>query len=161
MIQMRLSGATEAEIARSLGVTPGFVHKELKRRLAEVRRDDKEAVDQEWALQNARYERLLNKWWPLALGQDDIRTREATESGASNEHDETRQFKATQIVLDILRRIDTIGGLIPEKPLVNINVDNRSQYVIGDAGALDTLRKLITERQERLLGLEEEEETGT
>jgi len=32
--------------------------------------------------------------------------------------------RATGIVLDILRRLDTIGGLIPEKPLIQLQQQN-------------------------------------
>jgi hypothetical protein len=34
------------------------------------------------------------------------------------------QGRATGIVLDILRRLDTIGGLIPEKPLIQLQQQN-------------------------------------
>jgi len=69
-----------------------------------VRRDDKEAVQQEYNLQRTRYERLLLRWWSQAIGSDD-----------------EQAAKATQMVLDILRRLDTIGGLIPDKPLIQFN----------------------------------------
>ena len=101
---MKMAGATETAIAEQVGVSKTQVHNDIHRRLAEVRRDDKEAVQQEYNLQRTRYERLLLRWWSQATGPDDER--------AAN---------ATRMVLDILRRLDTIGGLIPDKPLIQFN----------------------------------------
>ena len=104
VIQMKMAGETEQAIADQLGISKGQVWNDVKRRLAEVRRDDKEAVQQEYNLQRSRYERLLLRWWSQATGPDD-----------------TQAARATGIVLDILRRLDTIGGLIPDKPLIQFN----------------------------------------
>ena len=107
VLQMKMAGATEVAIAEQVGVSKTQVHNDIHRRLAEVRRDDKEAVQQEYNLQRSRYERLLLRWWSQATGPDD-----------------ERAAKATQMVLDILRRLDTIGGLIPEKPLIQLQQQN-------------------------------------
>ena len=104
VLQMKMAGATETAIAEQVGVSKTQVHNDIHRRLAEVRRDDKEAVQQEYNLQRTRYERLLLRWWSQAIGSDD-----------------EQAAKATQMVLDILRRLDTIGGLIPDKPLIQFN----------------------------------------
>ena len=104
VIQMKMAGETEQAIADQLGVSRAQVWNDVKRRLAEVRRDDKEAVQQESNLQRTRYERLLLRWWSQAIGSDD-------EQAATG----------TRMVLDILRRLDTIGGLIPDKPLIQFN----------------------------------------
>ena len=104
VIQMKMAGETEQSIADQLGVSKAQVWNDVKRRLAEVRRDDKAAVQQEYNLQRSRYERLLLRWWSQATGPDD-----------------TQAARATGIVLDILRRLDTIGGLIPDKPLIQFN----------------------------------------
>ena len=104
VLQMKMAGATETAIAEQVGVSKTQVHNDIHRRLAEVRRDDKEAVQQEYNLQRTRYERLLLRWWSQAIGSDDEQ--------AAN---------ATRMVLDILRRLDTIGGLIPDKPLIQFN----------------------------------------
>ena len=108
VIQLKMAGATEQTIADQLGVSKAQVWNDVKRRLAEVRRDDTEAVQQEYALQKSRYERLLLRWWSQATGPDD-----------------TLAARATGIVLDILRRLDSIGGLVPDKPLIQLNQDNR------------------------------------
>ena len=109
VLQMKMAGATETAIAEQVGVSKTQVHNDIHRRLSEVRRDDKEAVQQEYNLQRSRYERLLLRWWSQATGPDD-----------------ERAAKATQMVLDILRRLDTIGGLIPEKPLIQLQQQNLS-----------------------------------
>ena len=129
---MKIAGETEAQIAFKLGVSPAQVWKDVKKRLEEVRRDDRDAVEQEWALQNSRYERLLLRWWPIALGNGD------------------KAALATDKVLHILQRIDVIGGLVPEKPLIQINQDNRQVNVYGDVR--DQLRDRINSLAARIFG---------
>ena len=46
VLQMKMAGATEVAIAEQVGVSKTQVHNDIHRRLAEVRRDDKEAVQQ-------------------------------------------------------------------------------------------------------------------
>jgi uncharacterized protein (DUF433 family) len=123
VIQMKMAGETEQEIADQLGVSKAQVWNDVKRRLAEVRRDDKEAVQQEYNLQRSRYERLLLRWWSQATGPDD-----------------TQAARATGIVLDILRRLDTIGGLIPEKPLIQLQQQN---VMVGGVTFADLLREAM------------------
>ena len=103
-LQLKQSGMTYEQIAERLGVAQSQVHKDVKRRLAEVRRDDSEAVQEAYALQVSRYERLLLRWWPEAIGRDDELASLATDK-----------------VLRILRQLDIIGGLIPDKPLIQLN----------------------------------------
>ena len=54
VIQMKRAGASEAAIAEKVGVSQQQVHKDIVRRLGEVRREDKESVDRQWVLQNSR-----------------------------------------------------------------------------------------------------------
>jgi DNA-binding CsgD family transcriptional regulator len=123
VIQMKMAGETEQEIADQLGVSKAQVWNDVKRRLAEVRRDDKEAVQQEYNLQRSRYERLLLRWWSQATGSDD-----------------TQAARATGIVLDILRRLDTIGGLVPDKPLIQLQQQN---VMVGGVTFADLLREAM------------------
>ena len=76
---MKMAGATETAIAEQVGVSKTQVHNDIHRRLSEVRRDDKEAVQQEYNLQRSRYERLLLRWWSQATGPDDERAAKATQ----------------------------------------------------------------------------------
>ena len=120
---MKMAGATEQAIAEQVGVSKTQVHNDIHRRLAEVRRDDKEAVQLEYNLQRARYERLLLRWWSQAIGPAD-----------------DQSARATGIVLDILRRLDTIGGLIPEKPLIQLQQQN---LIVGGVTFADLLREAM------------------
>ena len=73
--------------------------------------------------QRSRYERLLLRWWSQATGPDD-----------------NQAAMATGIVLDILRRLDTIGGLIPEKPLIQLQQQN---VMVGGVTFADLLREAM------------------
>ena len=123
VIQMKMAGATEQAIADQVGVSKTQVHNDIHRRLSEVRRDDAEAVQQEYTLQKSRYERLLLRWWSQAIGTSD-----------------DQSAKATGIVLDILRRLDTIGGLVPDKPLIQLNQQN---VMVGGVTFADLLREAM------------------
>jgi hypothetical protein len=120
---MKMAGATEQAIADQVGVSKTQVHNDIHRRLSEVRRDDAEAVQQEYTLQKSRYERLLLRWWSQAIGTSD-----------------DQSAKATGIVLDILRRLDTIGGLVPDKPLIQLNQQN---VMVGGVTFADLLREAM------------------
>ena len=140
---MKMAGQTEQAIADQLGVSKAQVWNDVKRRLTEVRRDDVDAVEQEYTLQKSRYERLLLRWWSQATGPDD-----------------TQAAKATGIVLDILRRLDTIGGLVPDKPLIQLNQQN---VMVGGVTFADLLREAMAgqivegERGDMELAVENEE----
>ena len=123
VIQMKMAGATEQAIADQVGVSKTQVHNDIHRRLSEVRRDDAEAVQQEYTLQKSRYERLLLRWWSQAIGTSD-----------------DQSAKATGIVLDILRRLDTIGGLVPDKPSMQFNQQN---VMVGGVTFADLLREAM------------------
>ena len=128
VLQMKMAGATEQAIADRLGVSKAQVWNDVKRRLSEVRRDDVDAVKQEYTLQKARYERLLLRWWGQAVDAD-------------NE----QSAKATPIVLDILRRLDTIGGLVPEKPLIQFQQQN---VVMGGMTFADLVKGALNSANE-------------
>jgi hypothetical protein len=123
VIQLKQAGESEQAIADQLGVSKTQINNDVKRRLAEVRKSDTEAVEQEYTLQKSRYERLLLRWWSQATGPDD-----------------TQAARATGIVLDILRRLDTIGGLIPEKPLIQLQQQN---VMVGGVTFADLLREAM------------------
>ena len=125
VIQLKMAGATEQVIADQLGVSKAQVWNDVKRRLSEVRRGDVEAVEQEYNLQKTRYERLLLRWWNQAIGADD-----------------DQSARATSIVLDILRRLDTIGGLVPEKPLIQLQQQN---LLVGGMTFSDLVREALSD----------------
>jgi hypothetical protein len=123
VLQLKQAGASEQAIADQLGVSKTQINNDVKRRLAEIRKDDTEAVQQEYTLQKSRYERLLLRWWSQATGPDD-----------------TQAARATGIVLDILRRLDIIGGLIPDKPLIQLQQQN---ILVGGVTFADLLREAM------------------
>ena len=123
VLQLKQAGASEQAIADQLGVSKTQINNDVKRRLEEIRRNDTEAVEQEYTLQKSRYERLLLRWWSQATGPDD-----------------TQAARATGIVLDILRRLDTIGGLVPDKPLIQLQQQN---IMVGGVTFADLLREAM------------------
>ena len=123
VIQAKIEGRSEAAIAEQEGVAQYTIWKDIRAYLGEVRREDKEAVQAEYDLQRARYERLLLRWWSQATGPDD-----------------TPAARATGIVLDILRRLDPLGGLIPEKPLIQLQQQN---VMVGGVTFADLLREAM------------------
>ena len=126
VIQMKMGGADERQIAAKLGVSPTQVWKDVKRRLGEVRREDAEAVQQEWRLQHGRYSRLLMRWW-----------------GKAHDPADSIAGPAPDKVMQILRSIDEISGIIPDKALI----DMRSQTInmSGEGVSLMELAKMVAQ----------------
>jgi len=120
---LKQAGASEQAIADQLGVSKTQINNDVKRRLAEIKKSDTEAVEQEYTLQKSRYERLLLRWWSQAIGPDD-----------------TQAARATGVVLDILRRLDLIGGLVPDKPLIQLQQQN---LIVGGVTFADLLREAM------------------
>ena len=78
VLQLKQAGASEQAIANQLGVSKTQINNDVKRRLAEIRRSDTEAVEQEYTLQKSRYERILLRWRSQAIGPDDTQAARAT-----------------------------------------------------------------------------------
>ena len=66
--------------------------------------------------------------------------------------------RATGIVLDILRRLDTIGGLIPEKPLIQLQQQN---VMVGGVTFADLLREAMVGAGQIVEGEREVANAGT
>ena len=103
-LQLKVAGATYAQIADQTGVSIAQAYKDIRKRLGEVRRGDRETVEQEWLLQMTRLERMLLRWWPLATGADDDKAELGTNQ-----------------CLKIMGQMNKIGGLEPDKPLIQFN----------------------------------------
>ena len=101
---MKVAGATYAQIADQTGVSIAQAYKDIRKRLGEVRKGDRETVEQEWLLQMTRLERMLLRWWPLATGADDDKAELGTNQ-----------------CLKIMGQMNRIGGLEPDKPLIQFN----------------------------------------
>ncbi len=113
VIQMKLAGATERQIAAQFNVSQPQINRDVNHVLEAWAKQNMGNAAQVHALEMARYSRLLLKWWPIAIGD----TKDAPH--------------ATQIVLRILARIDAINGIVPNQPLINIDefVDARQQII--------------------------------
>ena len=73
-------------------------------------------------MQKMRYERLLLRWWNQATGAD-VDSAE----------------RASNMCLKILRQIDYIGGLIPDKPVIQLQ--QNLQFNNNGATFADLLRE--------------------
>jgi hypothetical protein len=110
MLELYKAGATERQIAETLGVDKALVHRGIKRVLGDLAEQYSGMADQIRGLQMERYTTLLSRWWSQALSGDQT---------------------ATKMVLQIMHRISEINGVIPDRPLITI--DQRSiQLTQGD-----------------------------
>ena len=110
MLELYKAGATERQIAETLGVDKALVHRGIKRVLNDLAEKYSGMADQVRGLQMERYTTLLSRWWSPALSGDQT---------------------ATKMVLQIMHRISEINGVIPDRPLISI--DQRSiQMTQGD-----------------------------
>ena len=103
MLELTKAGATERQIAETLGVDKALVHRDVARIMGELAQKYSGVADEVRGLQMERYSTLLGRWWPVALTGDEA---------------------ATKMVLQIMHRISEINGVIPDKPLITI--DQRS-----------------------------------
>ena len=100
MLELFKAGASERQIAETLGVDKALVHRGIKRVLNDLAEKYSDMADQIRGLQMERYTTLLSRWWPQALTGDET---------------------ATKMVLQIMHRISEINGVIPDKPLISID----------------------------------------
>lgn len=89
VLQLKIGGISLDAISKIVGVAKSQVHKDLKKRLSELAKSDKEGADEMRALQLARYERLLVPLWPLVI-----------QLGMANEE---RRAKGEDNVSDVVR----------------------------------------------------------
>jgi len=106
MLELAKAGATERQIADTLGVARSLVHREIKRVLGDLAQAASHTADSVRALQMERYTTLLSRWWPQALNGD---------------------LEATKMVMSVMHRISEINGVIPKEPLISI--DQRSIHL--------------------------------
>ena len=124
MLELTKAGHSEKKIAEQLGVAKSLVNREMKRLLGDLARSATKTADLVRALQMERYEALLSRYWLLAMQGD---------------------AAAALMVLKIMKQIDKINGIIPDRPLISM-VDNRSklQVKIGDDDPRVVLDGLIS-----------------
>ena len=119
MLELTKGGATERQIAQTLGVSRGLVHREIKRVLEELARTHSGTADDVRLMQMERYVSLLARWWPLAISGDE---------------------RATNMVLRIMSRIDQINGIIPNEPLISMT---NQTLQLGEGIGLMELAKVV------------------
>ena len=118
-LELFKGGATEKQIAETLGVSKGLVHRDIKRVLSDLAKMASRTADSVRAMQMERYTSLLSRWWLRAMNGD---------------------AEATRMVLSIMARIDVVNGIIPDKPMI----DMRTQTIqVGDGLGLMELAKVI------------------
>ena len=119
MLELTKAGRTEAQIAEELGVAKSLVNRDVRRVLGELARAATRTADAVRALQMERYVALLSRWWERAMDAD---------------------AEATTMVLRIMRQIDIINGIIPDRPLI----DMRTQTIqVGEGMGLMELARFI------------------
>ena len=121
MLELTKAGRTEKEIAEALGVAKSLVNRDVKRVLGDLARSATRTADAVRALQMERYLALLSRWWLLAMQGD---------------------AEATRMVLAIMARIDTINGIIPDRPLIDMSVTQTIQA--GEGMGLMELARFIS-----------------
>jgi hypothetical protein len=120
MLELTKAGRTEKEIAKALGVAKSLVNRDVKRVLGELARSATRTADAVRALQMERYVSLLSRWWLSAMQGN---------------------AEATLMVLKIMKQIDIINGIIPDRPLI----DMRTQTIqVGEGMGLMELARFIS-----------------
>ena len=110
MLELTKAGRTEREIAEELGVARSLVNRDVKRVLGELAQSATRTADTVRALQMERYVALLARWWERAMDAD---------------------AEATTMVLRIMRQIDVINGIIPDRPLIDMSINQTVQVGAG------------------------------
>lgn len=105
MLNMKIAGASERQIAEQEGISHGLVNKDIRKILEDLARDNAGGADKIRALQMERLNALLMRHWPMAMQADG---------------------PATDRCLKILDRINAINGVIPDKPLINMAIEQTS-----------------------------------
>lgn len=119
MLELTKAGASERQIAESLGVSRGLVHREVKRVLGDLAKAHDRSANIVRALQMERYLTMLSRWWQQALAGDET---------------------ASNMVLRIMARIDIINGIIPDKPLIDMRTQT---LLIGEGIGLMELARVV------------------
>ncbi len=108
ILEMKLAGATERQIAEREGISHGLVNRDVQKILGDMAKQNVGNADQMRALQMERYNALLLRQWQLAMAGDK---------------------DAITIVLRLLDRINQINGIIPDRPLINMSLEQNMMAI--------------------------------
>ena len=95
-----LAGASERQIAEQEGVSRSLIHRDKKKVLEELAKQHIGMADEVRSVQMERYNQLMLRWWQRAMQGD---------------------MDATNIILRIMKEINVINGVIPDRPLFALN----------------------------------------
>lgn len=100
ILQATLAGASERQIAEQEGVARSLVHRDKKKVLEDLAKAHEGLADEVRSVQMERYNQLLLRHWQNAMSGDG---------------------RATDLVLRIMKEINVICGVIPDKPMFTLN----------------------------------------
>ena len=108
ILEMKLAGAPARQIAEREGISHGLVNRDVQKILGDMAKQNVGNADQMRALQMERYNALLLRQWQLAMAGDK---------------------DAITIVLRLLDRINQINGIIPDRPLINMSLEQHMMAI--------------------------------
>lgn len=100
ILQSVLAGASERQIAEQEGVARSLINRDKKKVLADLAKEHVGLADEVRSVQMERYNQIMLRWWQRAMSGD---------------------IEATNIILRVMKEINTINGVIPDKPLISFN----------------------------------------
>ena len=100
ILQSLLAGASERQIAEQEGVSRSLVHRDKKKVLSDLAKQHVGLAEEVRSVQMERYNQLMLRWWQRAMQGD---------------------AEATNMILRIMKEINVINGVIPDKPLFALN----------------------------------------
>lgn len=103
VLQSVLAGASERQIADQEGVARSLINRDKKKVLNDLAKEHVGLADEVRAVQMERYNQVMLRWWQRAM-QGDV--------------------EATNVVLRVMKEINVINGVIPDKPLISFNQAN-------------------------------------
>ncbi len=111
IITLLLSGRTEVDIAKALGMTPAAVSKIVLNVLDSYERAERASVEKVRALQLARIDELIKAHWNDAVGVRDDGTRKAASLRATAEIRNLEQLRARIVGTEAAREVHVSGSL--------------------------------------------------
>ena len=118
VLQAKVAGATVRQIAEQEGVSAGQIQKDVMRVLGDLAKEHIGQADTVRAMQMERYNQILLRYYQRALNQD---------------------LEAVNVVLKVMDKINQIHGIIPDKPMIQIqqnsftNTDTPITFLIESA----------------------------
>ena len=109
-LEMKVAGATDRQIAETEGVSAALINRDIKRVIGELATNGNAAInaDEIRFIQMERLNKIILANWPGALQGDK---------------------DATERVLKAMAQLNQICGLIPDKPLISMNILQQSLQV--------------------------------